>query len=53
MRKPPEERTDIYAAKEKILAICKEYNVSIEWEDYTSCWLYDKDTEETTGFDRT
>ena len=52
MRKPENKKSDLEIAKEKILDVCREFNVAIEWEDYENCWLRDKDTDETTGFKR-
>jgi len=40
---------DLYICRERIEAILKEYNCTIETDDYHSVWLRDKDTDETTG----
>lgn len=49
MRKKPGKVKDIEIAKDKIKAILREYNCTIETDDYHWCWLRDNDTDETLG----
>jgi len=43
---------DIEECKRKIKEILVEYNCEIQTDDWHFAWLYDKDTEETSGIGR-
>ena len=47
--KDDSESNDIEVCKRKIEAILLEYNCEIQTDDYHYAWLYDNDTEQTTG----
>ena len=49
MKKEKDERSDLEECKAKIAALLKEYNCTIETDDYAGCWMRDKDTDETIG----
>ena len=41
--------TDLEECKRKIQDILREYNCTIETDDYAGLWMRDKDTDETIG----
>ena len=45
-------KTDLEECKERINAILREFNCSIETDDYHWAWLRDNDTNETVGIER-
>tara|TARA_R110002167_G_scaffold23542_5_gene83680 strand:- start:188 stop:379 length:192 start_codon:yes stop_codon:yes gene_type:complete len=49
VKKEKDERSDLEECKAKIAALLKEYNCTIETDDYAGCWMRDKDTDETIG----
>ena len=52
MRNSENKTTDLETAKERIMSICREFNVAIKTDDWHGCWLRDKDSDETTGLGR-
>ncbi len=40
-------KTDLEECRDKINAILREYNCSVETDDYHWVWLRDKDTDES------
>jgi hypothetical protein len=47
-----ETKRDVEVARDKIMEVCAFYGVSLEWEDYSGCWLRDRHNGETAGFER-
>jgi len=38
------EKTNLEKAYDQIKLICKEYDVTIEWEDYSYCYVVDNNS---------